>query len=131
METIMFKFVSALLVITSMQFCLAQDINFSVKLKPAGSFELKSKKLNGYLSIENKNYKSHNIFVKVKKLKTGIKLRDKHMYKRLRHKNFKKIKLVKILSAPLDRNTGQAVISIGGIQKKSVSIIKEREMSSM
>lgn len=105
---------SALLLVSFSVFSAGKGVDVTVNLSPAGSFQVETKKVKGKITKSGDSFSAKKLYVKVKDLKTGIDLRDKHMKKRLNPKKYPKI-LVTSLKAKGGK--GKAVIEIKGIKK--------------
>jgi hypothetical protein len=90
----------------------AKDILVKVNLSPAGSFEIKSKSIKGKIIRKGSELMTSGISVKVKKLKTGLELRDDHL-----HKKLGKSSKIEIVSAKASGGKGTAKIKIKGVTK--------------
>ncbi len=93
-----------------------------ISLSPAGSFDIKGTKVKGKISKTAGGFQAKMLKFPVKKLSSGIDLRDKHLKKKL---EAKKHPYVKILKAVGKKGKGSAIISIRGIQKKISFVYKE------
>jgi len=60
----------------------AAQVQFTVKLSPAGSFDASSAKVVGFATKEGDTFKAQNVVVDLNDMKTGIELRDDHMKKK-------------------------------------------------
>jgi polyisoprenoid-binding protein YceI len=112
---------STLLLVSFSVFSAGKGVDITVNLSPAGSFQIETPKVKGKIIKSGASYSAKKLYVKVKDLKTGIELRDKHMKKRLSPKKHPKI-IVTSLKAKGGK--GKAVIQIKGI-KKPVSFTYE------
>jgi len=90
----------------------AKELLVMVNLSPAGSFEIKSKSIKGKVIRKGDTLMTTGISVKVKKLKTGLELRDDHL-----HKKLGKGSKIEILSAKGKGGRGSAEIQIKGVKK--------------
>ena len=93
----------------------ASEVKVHIPLSPAGSFDAKAKIHNGVAMKKGKKFLAKNMFVVGKELKTGIDLRDEHLWERLHTKKFPKIK---VLKAEGEKGRGIASVSIRGVKKK-------------
>ncbi len=96
-------------------FSLAGDVRVLVGLSPAGSFEAQAKIHNGVVKTSKGKFFARNMYVYAKDLKTGIGLRDDHLYKRL---DLKKHPKIKVLKAVGKSGKGVAIVEIRGVKKK-------------
>ncbi len=94
---------------------MATDVKVHIGLSPAGSFEAKAKIHNGIVKTMGSKFFAKNMYVKAKELKTGIGLRDSHLYKRLNIKSHPKIVIHKAMGA---KGKGVAIVEIRGVKKK-------------
>lgn len=90
----------------------AKNVLVKVDLSPAGSFEIKSKSIKGKILRKGKALMTSGISVKVKKLKTGLELRDNHL-----HKKLGKASKIEIISAKAIGGKGNAKIKIRDVTK--------------
>lgn len=93
----------------------AKGVTVYVGLSPAGSFEAKAKSVKGKAKIKGDKVIAENLTVSVKKLKTGLDLRDDHLHEKLQAKKFKKIKMVKAVG---QGGKGTAIFDIRGVKGK-------------
>lgn len=104
------KFMLVFGLLTSFAFAKGSVV-VDVSLTPAGSFQAKSKKVKGKVVKSGGKLIAKKLKVSVKSLKTGIDMRDEHLYKRL---SGKKIEIVK---ATGQGGKGSGVIMINKIEK--------------
>ena len=104
-----------LISISAVNLAWSQKVTVEVPLKPAGSFEAKASIQNPYYKKSKGKLIASKVFVKVKDLKTGIELRDDHLYERLKSKKFPKIKLLKAVGKS---GKGKASIEIRGVKRE-------------
>ena len=98
---------------------LAEDkITMFVSLTPAGSFQAVSKKPKGNLIKENGGFSADKISVSIESFKTGIELRDEHLWKHMQSSQFPKATLSELKASG---GKGTANLEVNGI-KKAVSI---------
>jgi hypothetical protein len=98
---------------------LAEDkITMFVSLTPAGSFQAVSKKPKGNLIKENGAFSADKISVSIESFKTGIDLRDEHLWKHMQSSKFPKATLSELKASG---GKGTANLEVNGI-KKAVSI---------
>jgi polyisoprenoid-binding protein YceI len=93
----------------------AKGVTISVELSPAGSFEVKAKKVKGTVKVKGDSVMGSNLSVKVKSLKTGMDLRDDHLIKKLEYKKHPKIIVKKFAGKG---GSGTALFSIRGVESK-------------
>lgn len=86
-----------------------------VDLSPAGSFEAVASKIKGKAKVSGDTVVAENLSVSVKKLKTGLDLRDEHFWKKLKYKKFTKIKMIKAVGKG---GKGSALFDIRGVKGK-------------
>lgn len=108
-------FLLAILTISLSALAAGKGIDVTINLSPAGSFHVETKKVKGKVVKEGSTYRAKKLYVKIKDLKTGIELRDKHLKKRLLPKKYPKIIVTKLLAK---NGSGKATIEIKGIKKR-------------
>jgi polyisoprenoid-binding protein YceI len=111
------KFVSILApasVLLFSSFTWAASAVVDVNLSPAGSFKAKTAEVVGFAIQKAGEVTAQNIVVKLKGLKTGVDLRDKHTLKHLETEKFPEAVL---LSAKGKDGKGTGKIRIRGIEK--------------
>lgn len=91
------------------------SLTVNVNLSPAGSFEIKSKKLKGKAKRAGSGFVTKGISVKTKTLLTGLELRDRHLHDKLEVKKYKKIE---ILDGKASGGKGVANIKVKNVTKK-------------
>jgi len=119
-------------ILLTLTFMLHCSLNYAlgsltifVDLSPAGSFEIKSKKVKGKAIKTSKGkFIAKGVSVKTKTLMTGLELRDGHLHDKLEVKKFKKIE---ILDGEGANGKGSAIIRIKKIEKKVTFDFKEKE----
>ncbi|MBK26410.1 MAG: hypothetical protein CME70_20590 [Halobacteriovorax sp.] len=94
---------------------LAKGVTVFIDLSPAGSFEAKAKSVKGKAVVKGDSVVAENLTVSVKKLKTGLDLRDDHLKKKLNSKKYPKIKMVKAVGKG---GKGTALFDIRGVKGK-------------
>lgn len=107
-----FKLLVLIYAVSSAAF--AQDAAVDVKLKPAGSFKGKSNDVKGFATLNGDMVEAKNIVVGLKKIETGVKLRDEHTRKHLDVEKFPEAILV---SAKGKAGKGEGIVRIRGIEK--------------
>ena len=90
-------------------------ISVKVKLSPAGSFNMDFKDVKGKIKKSGDSVSAKKISAKVKTLKTGMDLRDKHSKEKLKYKEHPYIKVTDIKGK---KGVGVGTILIRGIKKK-------------
>lgn len=100
----------------------AKGVVVDVSLTPAGSFQVKSSKVKGKLKRSGSQIIADGVKVSVKSLKSGIEMRDKHMFDRLEYKKHSKIEIVKAIGAG---GKGKGIIKIRGVEKPFAFTYKE------
>lgn len=103
-------FISTLTTLSAM----AEPVEVTVRLSPAGSFVMKSPTVKGTVVVDGNKVKATDIRVPTKSLKTGIALRDKHTWERLKAEKFPEIILT---SANGEASKGEGKLTVGGIEK--------------
>jgi polyisoprenoid-binding protein YceI len=113
----MFKKLTFMTLIFSLSSFLyaAGKISVKVKLSPAGSFNMEFKDVKGELKNINGVIQAKKLSAKVKTLKTGMDLRDKHSKEKLEYKKFPYITVTNIKAK---KGIGVGTIKIKGISKK-------------
>lgn len=114
MKKLFFIPLIALLISTS-TFAKNKGVTVYVDLSPAGSFEAHAKKIKGTAKVKGDSVIAENLTVRVKKLKTGLDLRDDHFHEKLKAKKFPKIKMVKAVGKG---GKGTALFDIRGVKGK-------------
>ncbi len=113
-------------VILSLSSFAQNKISVLVSLSPAGNFEASSEKIRGRLIKENESFKAKKISVSVKSMKTGIDLRDKHLWDYLKSDNIPKIVLTDLsgtagkATAKLELNGTKRDIQINYTEDKNL-----------
>lgn len=98
-----------------------KGVTVYVELSPAGSFEIKGK-VKGKVRTKGGQLFADKITTKVKNLKTGLDLRDKHTKEKLEYKKFPKIE---VTNAKGSNGKGTGTINVKGIKKKISFTYKE------
>ena len=113
MKFALFAFCSLL----AMSYAFSQEnqVTVFVNLSPAGSFQAVSSKIKGSIKEQDGKYYSEKLSVLVQTLKTGIDLRDEHLWKHLDPES-KHNKIV-VTNIKASGKTGEAVLEINGIKK--------------
>jgi hypothetical protein len=100
----------------NINFALAADrVIASIELSPIGSFTAKVDKIKGFAKKSGSGYIADNIKIKVKDIKTGIEVRDKHLWKRFKYKKHPYIVMTKGKGS---KGRGVASLKIKGMTKK-------------
>lgn len=81
---------------------------------PGMSFQAKTSKIKGKVHKKGDSYSISKLYVKVKRLKTEMDLRDEHLHKKLEYKKFPKVTVSKGMAKG---GKGKAMIEIKGIKK--------------
>lgn len=84
-----------------------------VQLSPAGSFAITGK-ISGKIVRQGNNLMADSVSANVKRLKTGLDMRDDHTKEKLDVKKFPKVEIVKAMGSG---GKGKAIISVKGIKK--------------
>jgi len=114
----------SLLVQSTAVFAINKSILIDVPLSPAGSFQISSKRIKGKVKLSGSNMSASNITIAIKSLKTGIKLRDNHLQKKLGIEKDPKANLL-LVSAEGTDGKGQGVFKVlGQLQKVSFTYQK-------
>jgi len=107
-------FISTFLFISLVQ-AADPKVTAFVTLWPAGSFQVTSSKLKGDVVKKNGQFSADKISVTVESLKSGIDLRDEHMWKHLNPtQNNPRITLSEIKS--VSANKGKGTLEINGVK---------------
>lgn len=102
------------ILLTSLVFAAnAQEASVDVRLT-VGSFKGKSKEIKGFATLVGDTVEAKDIHVGLKKIETGVKLRDEHTRKHLEVEKFPEAILV---SAKGKAGKGEGIIKIRGIEK--------------
>lgn len=112
------KLLMTLTLFTSLAFAKGSVV-VDVTLTPAGSFQAKSKKVKGKVVKSGSKLMAKKLKVSVKSLKTGIDMRDKHLYKRISGKK------IEIVEATGQAGKGSGIIKINKIEKPFKFTYKE------
>lgn len=108
-------FISALLVLWSLNSSAETEATVKVVLTPAGSFVAKSNAVTGFAEKSGDTVSAKNITVDLQSLKTGISLRDEHT---LKHLDAAKYPQAILVSATGKAGKGEGVLKIKNIEKK-------------
>ena len=94
----------------------AQEVGMkaAVKLSPAGGFTAKTADVKGEAYREDDGYKAKDIKINLKKIKTGIELRDQHTQKYLETEKYPDAMLVEGIGKD---EKGKATIKFRGKEK--------------
>ncbi len=117
----MFKLLTGLVFFTTLVFANT-NVEVSVELSPAGSFQLKSNKIKGIVSKKGDTYTAKDIKVAIKLLSSDIELRDKHVREKL---GYPKTKFVILEKAIAKQGKGKALLNVRGIKEKIDFTFKE------
>lgn len=110
------KLFAAMMVFLSLSLTAkAQSVVVDVTLNPMGDFKAKTNDVSGFATLSGDEIKAENIVVKLKSLKTGVELRDKHTQKYLETEKFPEAVLV---SAKGKNGKGTGKIKIRGVEKE-------------
>lgn len=85
-----------------------------VNLSPAGSFQISSSKIKGQVIKKSGKFIADKLTVSVESLKTGIDLRDEHLWKHLNSSQHPKIILNDIKS--VSEKIGTAQLEVNGVK---------------
>lgn len=109
------KLIMSMIVLMSSFSVFAEDkVSLFVSLTPAGSFTAVSKKPKGNLIKENGAFTSDKISVTIESFKTGIELRDEHLWK---HMQSAKNPKAMISDLKASGGKGTATLEVNGIKK--------------
>lgn len=98
-----------------------KGVSVSVELSPAGSFEITGK-VKGSVKKTGAGYEAKKLSFAVKKLKTGMDLRDKHTKEKL---EYQKHSDVVVSDAKGSGGKGSGTITVRGVSKKFSFSFKE------
>ena len=112
-QSILIKFL-IVSIISFSSLAAKKGIIVDVNLSPAGSFQIKAKVKGSVYEKDGKLY-SKGLYSLVKKMKTGMDLRDNHTKKALEYKKFPKVEIVKAVA---QNGKGSAIIKIRSVKKK-------------
>lgn len=99
----------------SLQAMAANKVTLFVNLNPAGSFQGVSQKLKGNLVKSGETITSNgNISVSIESFKTGIELRDEHMWK---HMNSSKHAKATLTDLKAQNGKATATLEVNGVKK--------------
>ncbi len=113
MKIISTLFLSTFLLLSVAQAAPKKGVSVSVELSPAGSFEIQGK-VKGSIKKTGSGYEAKKLSFSVKKLKTGMDLRDKHTKEKL---EYKKHSSIVVTDAKGSGGKGTANISVRGVKK--------------
>lgn len=108
------KLILVLLLSVCSSISLAQEAVVDINLRPAGSFKVKSTDVKGFATLKGDTVTAENINVGLKKVETGIGLRDEHTRKHLEVEKFPEATLV---SATGKGGKGEGKVKIHGVEK--------------
>ncbi len=98
-----------------------QELKLNFELNPAGDFSVKSNTILGSVKKYKGGYMAENINVPITSLKSGIELRDQHIYKRLEANKFPNVILLKAI-ATKGKFTG--ILKVKNMKKKIHGVYK-------
>ena len=124
-KSILIKFL-IVSIISLTSFAAKKGVVIDVNLSPAGSFQIQGK-VKGSVYEKDGKLISKGLYSIVKKMKTGMDLRDNHTKKTLQYKKYPK---VEILKAAAKDGSGNAIIKIRNVKKK-VSFKYKRKVQSI
>jgi hypothetical protein len=112
-------FIAIFVVSFASQAATKKSFIVDVSLFPAGSFQIKSSKIKGKVSLNTDGtLEAKNIRIPIKSLKTGIDLRDEHLKKKLGYESDSKVNLL-LLQATGKSSKGNATFEVLG-EKQTV-----------
>ena len=113
MRTHLSIIMASVLLSTSLKgFAATKGVQIDVSLYPVGSFTVNSDQIEGKLTITNGTVTGSELKVPITSLKTGISLRDDHMYERMKHTKHPYVLITDINGKD---GKGNANINVGGI----------------
>lgn len=104
-----------LFLFSSSIFGASKGVKVFIGLSPAGSFEASSSKIKGKAIHTGGTFIAKKLSIKVKGMKTGLELRDKHFKEKLEYKTYPKIL---VLNAVGKNGAGSATIQVKNIKRK-------------
>ncbi|HPI41898.1 MAG TPA: YceI family protein [Pseudobdellovibrionaceae bacterium] len=110
-------FTTVFILFTSSAFANKSQVKIFVSLSPAGSFTATTSEISGAVSkLSDGSFEAKNISVQLKKLKSGMTLRDEHMTKKYLETD--KYPEALLISATGKNEKGEGLVKIKGIEKK-------------
>jgi hypothetical protein len=94
-------------------------VTLFVDLTPAGSFQAVSKKPKGNLIKQGSTFTADKLSVSIESFKTGIDLRDEHLWKHLNSSKHKKAILTDLKA---QNGKGSGTLEVNGV-KKPINIV--------
>ncbi|MFT6633871.1 MAG: hypothetical protein ACJAS4_003844 [Bacteriovoracaceae bacterium] len=119
----------SLLLQSTLVFAINKSISIDVSLSPAGSFQIKSKRIKGRGLLEGTKFSASNIKIPIKSLKTGIELRDGHLQKKLGIESNPKAVLL-LVEAIGKNGAGSATFEVLG-KKQTVPFTYKQESEKL
>lgn len=104
---------SGILMLGSLSAFSASKLMIDVKLVPAGEFQGVSQEIKGDLIKKGSEFSADKIMVNVNSIKTGIDLRDEHLWK---HLNFSKYGAVVLKNLKGRDGKATALLEVSGVQ---------------
>lgn len=95
-------------------FAVDQVVKIQLNFTPAGTFELVSKKLRGYVIRKDNKITSEKLQVRIKTFSSGIDLRDQHFWK---HMNFKEHPKAVLTELKGEAGKATGMLEVNGIKK--------------
>lgn len=89
------------------------SVDIHVSLTPAGSFTGVSDKIKGKISKTENGFTSKRIELNIRSIKTGIDLRDEHLWEHLNYKTHSKATLTELKASD---GTGTAFLEVNGVK---------------
>lgn len=108
-------------IVLSLSIFAKKEVKILVELSPAGSFEIESQKIKGKVTKAGNAFIGKDIRIPVKKLKTGLDLRDQHLWDKLEYKKYPDIVVV---NSKGENGKGVALIQVKNISKKQNFVFK-------
>ncbi|MGB0452881.1 MAG: YceI family protein [Bacteriovoracaceae bacterium] len=109
------KFVVAAIFFALFSIASASEVVLKVDLSPVGDFNATTTKTRGRIIQKGDKLLAKKLSVNVRNLKTGVKLRDEHLHKKLR---FKKYKQIELLNVSASNGKGVGTLKVMGKKKK-------------
>lgn len=103
-----------LLSVFSWQAYAENKLVLNVQLNPAGSFQALSENIEGDLIKKQGVLSAEKLVVKIETLKTGIDLRDEHLWKHMSAAKYKKAFLTQLIGKD---GVAKAILEVAGVKR--------------
>ena len=118
------KFIIALsIAIMSVAAFAETQVTMFITLSPAGSFNAVNKKVKGNLIKQNGAFTTDKLYLNVENFKTGIELRDEHLWKHLQSTKHPKATLTDLKATG---GKGTANLEVAGVKKTNQDHIRRK-----